>query len=154
VVWVGPGWPLLSGPSEVGEQDRRRYFDWIVDLTTSLRKAHITLYSVTPLNLMPETAQNAFLYKSYLKGVESPKQADSQNLALQVLATHSGGQVLVKSGNLSAQLTRCIADANSYYEISFEGSDQDQVLAYHALDVKADLAKAEVRTLTSYYAIP
>ena len=154
VIWVGPGWPLLSGPSDAGEQSRRRYFDWIVDLTTSLRKAHITLYSVTPLNLMPETAQNAFLYKSYLKGVESPKQADSQNLALQVLATHSGGQVLVKSGNLSAQLTRCIADANSYYEISFEASDTDRVLAYHALDVKADLAKAEVRTLTAYYAIP
>ncbi len=154
VIWVGPGWPLLSGPSESSEQDRRRYFDWIVDLTTSLRKAHITLYSVTPLNLMPETAQNAFLYKSYLKGVESPKQADSQNLALQVLATHSGGQVLSKSGNLSAQLARCIADANSYYEISFEASDTDHERTYHALDVKADLAKAEVRTLTSYYAIP
>ena len=83
MIWVGPGWPLLSGSlAETSEQDRRRYFDWIVDLTTSLRKAHITLYSVTPLNLMPETAQNAFLYKSYLKGVESPKQADSQNLAL------------------------------------------------------------------------
>ena len=154
VIWVGPGWPLLSGASETSEQDRRRYFDWIVNLTTSLRTAHITLYSVTPLNLMPETAQNAFLYKSYLNGVESPKQADSQNLALQVLATHSGGQVLSKSGSLSAQLTRCIADANSYYEISFEASGTDQVRTYHALDVKTNLAKAEVRTLASYYAIP
>jgi VWFA-related protein len=154
VIWVGPGWPLLSGSSDIGEQERRRYFDWIVNLTTSLRKTHITLYSVAPLNLMPETAQNAFLYKSYLQGVESPKQADSQNLALQVLATHSGGQVLSKSGKLPDQLARCIADANSYYEISFEGSDSDKVLAYHALDVKADFAKAEVRTLTSYYAIP
>jgi VWFA-related protein len=154
VIWVGPGWPLLSAPSEIGEQARRRYFDWIVTLTTSLREARITLYSVTPLNLMPETAQNAFLYKSYLKGVESPHQADSQNLALQVLATHSGGQVLSKSGNLSEQLTRCIADANSYYEISFEASDTEQVQAYHALAVTANVARAEVRTLTSYYAIP
>jgi VWFA-related protein len=154
VIWVGPGWPLLSGPSEASEQDRRRYFDWIVSLTTSLREAHITLYSVTPLNLMPETAQNPFLYKSYLKGVENPHQADSQNLALQVLATHSGGQVLSKSGNLSAQLARCIADANSYYEISFEASGTDQVRSYHALAVTTNLANAEVRTLTSYYAIP
>jgi VWFA-related protein len=155
VIWVGSGWPLLSGSSDIGEQERRRYFDWIVNLTTSLRKAHITLYSVAPLNLMPETAQNAFLYKSYLKGVENPRQADSQNLALQVLATHSGGQVLSKSGNLSAQLARCIADATSYYEISFESSeDTGQAVAYHALDVKANLPKAEVRTLTSYYAIP
>jgi hypothetical protein len=58
------------------------------------------------------------------------------------------------SGNLSDQLTRCIADANSYYEISFEASDAGRVVAYHALTVKADLAKVEVRTLTSYYAIP
>jgi VWFA-related protein len=154
VIWVGPGWPLLLGSSDTTEQDRRHYFDWIVDLTTSLRTAHITLYSVAPLNLMPETAQNAFLYKTYLKGVESPKQADSQNLALQVLATHSGGQVLSKSGNLSTQLTRCIADANSYYEISFDASGKDQSRAYHAIAVKTNLAKAEVRTLTSYYAIP
>jgi hypothetical protein len=103
---------------------------------------------------MPETAQNAFLYHTYLKGVENPKQADSQNLALQVLATHSGGQVLSKSGNLSAQLMRCIADANSYYEISFEASGTEQSRAYHAIAVKTNLAKAEVRTLTSYYAIP
>jgi VWFA-related protein len=155
VIWVGPGWPLLSrSTAGTSERDRRRYFEWLVDLTTSLRKAHITLYSVTPLNLMPETAQNAFLYESYLKGIESPQQADSQNLALQVLATHSGGQVLSQSGNLSAQLARCIADANSYYELSFEASDTDQVLAYHALDVKANLAGAAVRTLTSYYALP
>jgi VWFA-related protein len=155
VIWVGPGWPLLSrSTAGTTERDRRRYFDWIVDVTTSLRKAHITLYSVIPLNLMPETAQNVFLYKTYLQGVESPQQADSQNLALQVLATHSGGQVLSKSANLSAQLTRCIADANSYYEMSFDASDADRVLTYHALAVKADLAKAEVRTLTSYYAIP
>src|SRR3984957_1553460 len=154
VIWVGPGWPLLSGSSDTTEQDRRHYFDWIVDLTTSLRTAHITLYSVAPLNLMPETAQNAFLYKTYLKGVESPKQADSQNLALQVLATHSGGQVLSKSGNLSAQLMRCIADANSYYEISFEASSTEQARAYPAIAVKTNQAKAEVRTLTSYYAIP
>ena len=154
VIWVGPGWPLLSGSSDTTEQDRRHYFDWIVDLTTSLRTAHITLYSVAPLNLMPETAQNAFLYKTYLKGVESPKQADSQYLALQVLATHSGGQVLSKSGNLSAQLMRCIADANSYYEISFEASGTDQSRTYHAIAVKTNQAKAEVRTLTSYYASP
>jgi VWFA-related protein len=155
VIWVGPGWPLLSrSTAGTTERDRRRYFEWLVDLTTTLRKAHITLYSVIPLNLMPETAQDPFLYRTYLKGVESPQQADSQNLALQVLATHSGGQVLSKSGKLPDQLARCIADANSYYEISFEGSDSDKVLAYHALDVKADFAKAEVRTLTSYYAIP
>ena len=155
VIWVGPGWPLLSrSTAGTSERDRGRYFEWLVDLTTSLRKAHITLYSVTPLNLMPETAQNAFLYESYLKGVESPQQADSQNLALQVLANHSGGQILSESGNLPAQLARCIADANSYYELSFEASDTDQVVAYHALDVKANLAGASVRTLTSYYAIP
>lgn len=155
VIWVGPGWPLLSrSTAGTTERDRRRYFGWLVDLTTTLRKAHITLYSVIPLNLMPDMPQDPFLYRTYLNGVESPQQADSQNLALQVLATHSGGQVLSKSGKLPDQLARCIADANSYYEISFEGSDSDKVLAYHALDVKADFAKAEVRTLTSYYAIP
>jgi VWFA-related protein len=153
LIWVGPGWPLLSrSTAELSAQDQRRYFDSIVDTTTALRRAHITLYSVAPLNLAQVSGQNPFLYKTYLKGVENPAQADSPNLALQVLALHSGGLVLDKSGDLAGQISLCIADAQSYYEISFDAGEAATSPQYRALQVKLDRMGAQARTNSAYYA--
>ena len=153
LIWVGPGWPLLSRlTAELSAQDQRRYFDSIVDMTTALRRAHITLYSVAPLNLAQVSGQNPFLYKTYLKGVENPAQADSPNLALQVLALHSGGLVLDKSGDLAGQISLCIADAQSYYEISFDAGEAATSPQYRALQVKLDRTGAQARTNSAYYA--
>jgi VWFA-related protein len=153
LIWVGPGWPLLSrSTAELSTQDQRRYFDSIVDMTTALRRAHITLYSVAPLNLAQVSGQNPFFYKTYLKGVENPAQADSPNLALQVLAVHSGGLVLDKSGDLAGQISLCIADAQSYYEISFDAAEAATSPQYRALQVKLDRTGAQARTNSAYYA--
>jgi VWFA-related protein len=51
LIWIGPGWPMLVGPSMVSSaQDRQRLFDVIVELSTRLREAHIALYAVSPIN--------------------------------------------------------------------------------------------------------
>jgi hypothetical protein len=67
------------------------------------------------------------LYETYLKGVENPTQADSPNLALQVLAIHSGGLVLGKSGDLAGQIALCMADGREYYEVSFDAAEEDAI---------------------------
>jgi VWFA-related protein len=154
LVWVGPGWPLLSrSTAGLSTQDQIRYFNNIVDITTAVRKAHITLYSVLPLNLSQPGGQNPQLYKEYLKGVENPRQADSPNLALQVLAIHSGGKVLGQSGDLAGQIARCVEDGQAYYEITFDtADDNDAGIKLHALEVKIDRPGAVARTNTSYYA--
>jgi VWFA-related protein len=153
LIWVSPGWPLLSrSTAELSARDQRRYFDSIVDMTTALRRAHITLYNVAPLNLAQVSGQNPFFYKTYLKGVENPAQADSPNLALQVLAIHSGGLVLDKSGDLAGQISLCIADAQSYYEISFDAAEAATSPQYRALQVKLDRTGAQARTNSAYYA--
>jgi VWFA-related protein len=153
LIWVGPGWPLLSrSTAQLSAQDQKRYFDSIVDMTTALRRAHITLYSVAPLNLAQVSGQNPFFYKTYLKGVENPAQADSPNLALQVLALHSGGLVLDKSGDLAGQISLCIADGQRYYEISFDAAEDGTSIQYRALQVKVDRTGAQARTNSAYYA--
>ena len=153
LIWVGPGWPLLSrSAAQLSTKDQRRYFDSIVDMTTALRRAHITLYSVAPLNLAQNSGQNPFLYETYLKGVETPAQADSTNLALQVLAVHSGGLVLGRSGDLAGQISLCVADAQRYYEISFDAAEADTSIQYRALQVKLDRTGAQARTNSAYYA--
>jgi VWFA-related protein len=153
LIWVGPGWPLLSrSTAELSTQDRRRYFNNIVDMTTAVKKAHITLYSVQPLNLAQVSRQSPLFYQAYLKGVENPVQADSPNLALQVLAIHSGGRVLGQSGDLAGQIALCVEDGETYYEITFDAAANDDAIRYHALQVKIDKPGGVARTNTSYYA--
>ena len=73
LIWVGPGWPLLSrSTAALSSQDRSRYFNSIVDVTTGLRRAHTTLYSVAPLNLAQVSGQNPHFWKTFLeRGGES-----------------------------------------------------------------------------------
>jgi VWFA-related protein len=153
LVWVGPGWPLLSRSTvKPSELDHRRYFNSIVDLTTALRRSHITLYSVRPLNLAQIDERNPLLYQAYLKGVEDPAQADSTDLAVQVLAIHSGGLVLGQNGDLAEQIARCVEDGQGYYEITFDAAEDDAAIQYHTLQVNIDQPGAVTRTSTAYYA--
>ena len=154
VIWTGPGWPLLTFPSITSDRNQRLFFRTIVDLNTRLRQAHITLYSVVPLNLSIGTGLRTFLYQDFLKGVENPSHVDAANLALQVLATQSGGQVLDKNGDLSAQISRCVQDADAYYELTFDAEPAQHADAYHRLEVQVNKPGLVARTTTVYYAQP
>jgi VWFA-related protein len=153
LLWMGPGWPLLAGAkaSTRSAKDGRRYYSSIVDITTQLRRAHITLYSVAPLNLAHDNGQPTFLYQTFLKGVTAPAQADSPNLGVQVLAAHSGGLVLNKSGDLPGQIERCLADSSSFYEVTFDAAAGDELDVYRSIDVTVDRPGATTRTNTAYY---
>jgi VWFA-related protein len=153
MVWMGPGWPLLAGArmSSPSPENARRFYSSIVDTTTQLRRARITLYSVAPLNLHA-AEPSAFLYQDYLKGVTTPAQADTPNLAVQVLAVHSGGLVLSKSGDLPGEINRCVADASSYYEVAFDAVDGNDLGVYRSIEVVVDRPGAKARTNTAYYA--
>jgi VWFA-related protein len=153
LIWVGPGWPLLSrSTAELSAKDRSRYFNSIVDVTTDLRRAHTTLYSVAPLNLAQVSGQNPHFWEAFLNGVKNPTQADSQNLALQVLAVHSGGLVFAQSGDLAGQITRCMADGQNYYEMSLDAAAGTPAMEYRALQVKLGRAGTIARTTAAYYA--
>lgn len=154
LVWVGPGWPILNRP-ELGyysEKDQQRYFDAIVELSTKLRQARTVVYSVSPGS--DGISSNSFLYQKYLKGVKSPKEADSGNLALKVLATQTGGQILGPDNDLAAQIDRCEADANSFYRISFNPPRPDHADEYRDLKVVVDQPELTVRTNSGYYNQP
>ena len=154
LIWVGPGWPILSGSAfRVREKDQQAFFNSIVDVSTKLREAQITVYNVTPLD--PSKGQaRTFLYKNYLGGVTNVKDADSGNLALQVLAVQSGGLALDPNSDMPAMVSRCIADADVYYEVSFEAAPAEKLDEYHALEVKMDKPGLKARTRTAYYSQP
>jgi len=96
ILWVSPGWPLLSGPGAVellDSKEQQELFANIVTFSTQLLQARITLYGVDPLGAT-ESELRANYYEEFVKGVKEPSQVVPGNLALQVIATQSGGLAL------------------------------------------------------------
>jgi VWFA-related protein len=156
LIWVGPGWPMLqSAAFKFNERDRRIYFDTIVKLTNQLREARIVVYSVAPNDSsMGGGPGRALLYKAFLKGVETERQADVGNLGLKVLVTQTGGLILGPDNDLAGQINRCIADANAFYRLSFNSPPAQHAHEYHELSLEVKQAGATARTNAGYYNEP
>ena len=155
VIWISPGWPLLEGPNvEYSSKDQQTFYSWIADFSNSLRASRMTLYTIDPIGAGEGNLLHTFYYESYLKGVKKTSQAGSGNLALQVLAVHSGGRVLNSSNDLLSELNACVVDASAFYTMSFDPAPSDHVNEYHELTVKVDKPGVKVRTNASYYGQP
>jgi VWFA-related protein len=155
LVWVSPGWPLLDDPGlEMTSKAEEWVFENIVSLSDALRWARITLYAVDPLGTGDAGRLRTSAYKAYLKGVKKASQALPGNLALQVLANQSGGLVLNSSNDLEGQIAKCVADASSFYVLTFDALPGDGPNEYHALEVRIGKAGLTARARSGYYAQP
>jgi VWFA-related protein len=125
-----------------------------VNVSTALRQAGITLYSVDPLGLADSGGLRTTYYQEFLKGVTGPNRVDMGNLALQVIATQTGGIVSYGSNSVVAGLDRSVADLAAYYSLSIEAAPADKPNEYHELSVKVATPGLTARTRTGYYAQP
>jgi VWFA-related protein len=156
ILWVSPGWPLLSGPGiELSYKQEQQLFSTIVGLSTRLRQGRTTLYSIDPLGT-GENVSRTFYYKNFTKGVTKLNQVQVGDLGLQVIATQTGGLALSSSNDVAAQLQTCMADAQAYYEISFAPpvADSPKGDEYHNLEVRVGTPGYTARTRTGYYVQP
>jgi len=155
VVWISPGWPLLSDP-EVGltAKEQLGLFNSIVAFSEKLRRARITLYDIDPSGLADADELRTSDYGQFAKGVKSAKQGQIGNLGLQVLASQSGGLVLNSSNDVAGEIAACVADVNGSYVLSFDGSGGDGPNEYHALEIKMNKPGLKARTRSGYYARP
>jgi VWFA-related protein len=154
ILWVSPGWPLLSGPNtELSSRDQQQLFGNIVGISTDLRVARITLYSVDPLGAGESTLRESD-YEQFLKGVGKEGQAQVGNLGLQVIAVQSGGIAFSAGNDIDRFLADCIADSAPYYEITFDPASPEQPNEYHHLEVKVAKPGLTARTRQGYYAQP
>jgi VWFA-related protein len=155
MIWFSPGWPLLSGPDvQPSSETQRRLFHSIVSFSTHLRQANITLYSIDPFGVPDAGTLRINYYEQFLKGVSSPSGALPGNLSLDVMAIQSGGRVLNSSNDLARQIADCIADAGTYYVLSFNSRLAHGEQEYHPLTITVDKPGLRVRTRTAYYAQP
>jgi len=153
VVWVSPGWPLLSGAGiNLDSTQEKQIFKNIVDFSTQLRESHVALYGINSWGVTEALGQ-ALYYEAFLKGVSKPDQAQLGDLGLQVLATQSGGLVL-NSSDVVGNLQKCMNDAGASYDVSFPAASTERHDEYHELSVKIDKPGLTARTRKGYYSQP
>ena len=141
VLWISPGWPLLSGPGvQLSGRDEQQIYREVVSFTNKLHSGNVTLYSLNPLGT-EENIGSTFYYRQFTGGLRKPSQAQLGNLGVQVLAEGSGGLVLNGNNSLVKLIQQSTADAASTYTVSFvpppsEPGKDFQSLAIHLADTR------------------
>ncbi|HEY5214373.1 MAG TPA: VWA domain-containing protein [Acidobacteriaceae bacterium] len=153
VLWVSPGWPLLSGPGvELDSNQEEDVYRSAIAFSRELRQADMTLYSINSWGAT-ESVNRELFYRSFLNGLKGPGEAEWGNVSLQVLAAQSGGLVL-SSNSVIGMMKQCVADANEYYRIVLDAAPDERPDTYHRIDVKLAAKGLEARTRTGYYSQP
>lgn len=155
LVWVGPGWSLFDSPAAVMFSGQQTFWmKMVVGLSMGLVENRVTLDAVDPLGGVDGADLLATRWRGYLKPVKTASDAYWADLALQVLATNSGGRVLYASNDAAAELAQCAEDASDFYAIRFRRATSDKPDVWHSLEVKVDRPGMLVRTNQGYYAHP
>jgi len=153
LVWLSPGWPILSGPGiqeQLDDKQRQQIFHDIINYSNLLRSARITLYSVDPLG-SADFSTRAFRWQEYAGGVSKTYDANLGNLALQVLAVQSGGMALTVGNDIAAEVQKCVNDADAYYELSFAPPLDQKPNELNKVQVRVKRPSVDVRTRQVYY---
>ena len=155
LIWISPGWPLLSGPNvELTQKDQKGLFNTAVDLAASMRKARITLSSVDPLGTTDSGTFRTFFYEEFVKGVPTANKMQIGNLALQVLALQSGGIVLNSNNDIAKEISTAASEAQAFYVLTFNSAPTTRPDDYRPITVHVDKSGLTARTRSGYYAQP
>jgi len=151
LIWFGAGWPQFdsSRPPAASKAQQQQWFGQIVQLSTLLREARVSVYSLSWGNHVAD-----FSFQEFLDGVKTADKANTGDLTLKVLAVQSGGRILGPDNDLAGQINSCIQDGSAFYTISFDPPPAAQANEYHDLKVRIDKPKLTARTNTGYYNQP
>jgi VWFA-related protein len=156
LVWVGPGWPLLSDVEfrPLTLAARKTYFSEVATVLHDLHAAQVTLDAVGPRDAAREAEIARVDLPALTAGTASPEHAAPSSLALQVLAQQTGGHVKSASSNIPADLGKFLDDADWYYALSFIPPPAQNGSELRAIEVKVNRPGVTIRTATAYYLQP
>jgi VWFA-related protein len=157
VIWAGAGWPLLAAPMFQADTaaGREQYFEYFSEMTRTLRESQVTLDFMAVNDLARQAELRSVNGPGLEAGAATAMQARAASLGPRFLAGQSGGRVLeTDAKNLAGQLHDCVADADSYYVLSFDSVPSSAPNEYRQLQVKVSRPGANVRTAMFYFAQP
>jgi len=152
ILWISPGFPLVSGPAfgSLTQKAEQEIFGDVTYFSSVLRQNNITLYDVNPIGTS-ELIFDANYYRTFVKGVAQPDDAQLADLSIQVLSTQTGGLALVSNNDIPGQIAKCLLDADSWYEITFDPAPADRPNEYRHIEVRLAQPGLIARTSTGYY---
>ncbi len=156
VIWVSPGWPLLSGPGvELSARQEQGIFNDVVRYSTALHRADVTLYSVDPLGAQ-EGVLRTFYYQNFLKGIRKPSEAVLGDLGLQVLAVQSGGLALNSNNDIGLLIKKATSDTHAEYQLTLPPATAPAAgnSGYHSVEVRLADPGLKARTDQGFYTLP
>ena len=154
VLWVSPGWPLLTGiRSDLTGKQHQEIFRSVVDYSQQMRLAKVTLYNINPLG-PEEDLIRASYYQDFVKGIAKPQDTDIADLSLQVLAVQSGGLTFTGNSDVSGNMQKCVTEARSMYELTFTPAPAERADEFHQLQVTTVKPGVTARARNGYYAQP
>jgi VWFA-related protein len=155
VIWLGPGWPIFDNPAiTYTDSQLHSIFAEVVALSDQLMQAQATLYDVDPLGSWDAGSFRTFVWQSFTKPLQRWDRSLPANLALQVLATQSGGLVLNSSNDVAGEVSTCARDGAAWYTITFAPQPSEKPDTWHPVEVKLDKPGLTVRTRPGYYTQP
>ncbi len=156
LVWVGPGWPLLSDVEfqQLTPKARKGFFTEIVSVLHDLRAAQVTLDAVGPRDATREAEIARVNLRELTAGTASQESAGPASLALPILAQQTGGQVMASSNDVVTDLGKFLDDADWYYALSFNSPPAQSGVELRSLEVKVNRPGLNVRTTICYYTEP
>jgi VWFA-related protein len=154
LVWLGPGWPTpmppTATPTTVDERNQRAYYAIAVQIAKLLHDARMVLYG--------GYSAGEFYMRDFLKPVKKASDMDARGLRLNVLAIKSGGRGELPETNrdsvIADALEHAAAEANSFYEISFNPAKSPGVDEFHEVRVAVKWPVLKVRTISGFYGRP
>lgn len=154
VIWISPGWPLLSGPNiEVSTAQQRLIFGAVVAISTELRRSNIILDVVNPSGAGEDVSQ-ANYYEGFLRSPKTLHDTELGSLGLQVIAQHSGGLVLNGSNDIAGLIQHTVALTKAGYELTFTPAPGEHANEFHELQLKLRRPGQTVHAIAGYYARP
>jgi VWFA-related protein len=157
VIWAGAGWPLLAGPMFLPDTAtmRAQYFEYFSEMSRTLRESQVTLDFIAVNDSARQAELRSVNAQSFSTGAATAQQARAASLGPRFLAAQSGGRVMeADAKNMATQFHDCVADADSYYVLSFDSAPSNTPNEYHRLQVNVSRPSANVRTAMFYYAQP
>lgn len=156
LIWIGPGWPILSGnefPPETAYL-RESFFANLVNASTELREGQVTLDAVSWPASSPVSKVNYSDLDTLNRDTSTAAQASARSVAMPVLAHISGGEVHLGEKNLTSKLATCLESAKSYYVLGFDSAPSDVANEFRSIEISVERPGVVVQTNTGYYEQP
>jgi VWFA-related protein len=159
IVWISPGLPIFGGLQWMTGDQEKQLFDSIRHLSDQLLKARVSIYSVDPrgvqVNSNAAFAGSNLAYAAYLNGLSHANDAAFGNLAIQALATQTGGHAFYGRNDVDREIATSLTDGNTYYTLAYSPANKDFHGEFRKLKITViNQPDLKVQTRDGYYAMP